>query len=153
MLEEKDIQAIGEIFDQRIKTSLDERIGEILDQKIKTHLDEKIGEVLVAVNEGFNGMQEQINGIHEQIGDIHEQIGDIHEQMGGMKEQINDLHEEMLKRPTRDEVFSWADRRIVDLEIAKDRHNFLHIKELKNLPSASEISRALVEQGVKDGLN
>lgn len=146
MLEEKDIQAIGEIFDQKIKTSLDERIGEILDQKIKTHLDEKIGEVLVAVNEGFNGMQEQINGIHEQIGDIHEQ-------MGGMKEQINDLHEEMLKRPTRDEVFSWTDRRIVDLEIAKDRHDFLHIKELKNLPSASEISRALVEQGVKDGLN
>lgn len=55
----------------------------------------------------------------------------------------------MAKRPTRDEVFGWADRRINDLEIAKDRHDFMHINELGKLPSPAEMNMALIERGFK----
>ncbi|MCG2690892.1 hypothetical protein L6249_02380, partial [Candidatus Parcubacteria bacterium] len=122
---------ITEKFDQKFKVQED-RITEKFDQKFKVQedritekferkMDEKIDEVLNAVNEGFTGMQGQ----------------------------FNELKNEMAKRPTKEEVFSWADRRIVDLELAKDRHDFMHIDELDKLPAQSEISKTLAERGFK----
>ncbi|MDP3043708.1 MAG: hypothetical protein Q8N21_04910 [bacterium] len=138
MLEEKYLQAIGILLDQKFKVQEDritekfkvqeDRITEKfkvqedrITEKFERKMDEKIDEVLNAVNEGFTGMQGQ----------------------------FNELKNEMAKRPTKEEVFSWADRRIVDLELAKDRHDFMHIDELDKLPAQSEISKTLAERGFK----
>jgi hypothetical protein len=102
-------------------------IGVLLDQKLKVQseqFDEKLGEVLSAVNDGFTEMQGQ----------------------------FNELKGEVAKRPTKDEVFGWADRRIVDLEIGKERHDYLHIDELDKLPPPAEINRTLIERGFKQKL-
>lgn len=105
MLEEKDLQSIGKLLDQRFKVQ-----------------EGKLDEVIGAVNDGFTEMQVEIDG----------------------------LVKEIKLRPTKAEIFGWADKRIVDLELAKDRHNFMHIDELGKLPSQPEISRILTERGFKE---
>jgi hypothetical protein len=122
MLEEKDLRAISALLKEELKTT---------ENRLTEQFDEKIAEVLSAVNEGFSGLQEQINEI---------------------KTDTTDLKDEMTKRPTRDEMFSWADRRITDLEIAKERHDYMHMKELKDLPTPAEINKTLIEQGFKQKL-
>lgn len=46
-------------------------------------------------------------------------------------------------------MFNWADNRFVDLELAKDMHDYLHINDLDKLPAPLEISQALIERGFK----
>jgi hypothetical protein len=100
-------------------------IGQLLDEKLKvnnkTLKDEIVAEIGAAVNAGFNDMEAKFEV----------------------------LQEEMAKRPTRNEIFDWADRRIDDLELRADRHDFLHINELDNLPPQGQISQALLERGFK----
>lgn len=98
-------------------------IGKLLDKQ-SDKFDEKFDDLLSVVNEGFTGIQEQ----------------------------ITELKEEMAKRPTKTEVFGWADKRLIDLEIRKERHDYLHINELDKLPSPSEINRTLIERGFKQKL-
>ncbi|MDO8667817.1 MAG: hypothetical protein Q7K35_01830 [bacterium] len=64
--------------------------------------------------------------------------------------RLGNLEREIKLRPTKTEMFGWADRRIVDLELRADRHDYLHINELEKLPPQPEISRALVERGLKE---
>lgn len=94
MLEQKDLQSIGELLDKKLEKGFDE--------------------MAVIVNKGFTDMQKEIE-----------------------------------LRPTKTEIFSWADRRIVDLELKAARHDYLHINELDKLPPQPEISRALIERGLK----
>ena len=105
---------------QAIGILLDQRF-KVQDKKFDKKLDQRFDEMISAVNDGFTGMQGEIDG----------------------------LKKEMTKRPTKAEIFGWADERIVDLELAKDRHDFMHLNELDKLPPQAEISRALAERGFK----
>ena len=122
MLEEKDLQAISALLKENNKTLKDEIVGD---------LDEKIAEVLIAVNETSASLETRLDSLEA---------------------KTDDLGDEMAKRPTKDEVFSWADRRIVDLEISVDEFKYLHPEELNKLPPRNEISRVLVERGFKQKL-
>lgn len=105
MLEQKDLQSIGELLDKK----LDERF------KIQgEEFEEKLEEMAALVNKGFTDMQKEIE-----------------------------------LRPTKKEIFEWADGRLLDLELRADRHDYLHIGELDKLPPPAEISRLLVEKGFK----
>jgi len=137
MLEEKDLQAIGTLLDQKLKENnqslkteifgeMDKRFGEV--NKELGSINDRFDEVLNMVNDGFSGLQVQVDEI---------------------KNDVSELKVEVAKRPTRDEVFNWADDRFIDLELAKDRHDFLHIDELDKLPAPIEISKALIERGFK----
>lgn len=120
MLDQRDLQSIGELLDKK----LDDRFKiqeEKFDKKLEKKIDEKFDDMAVLVNKGFTGVQEQIDG----------------------------LKKEIKLRPTKAEIFAWADKRIVELELAKDRHDYLHINELDKLPPQPEISRILAEKGFK----
>lgn len=130
MLEEKDLQSISVLLDQKLKISEDS-----LTKKFDAKLNEKIGEVLIVVNDGFTEMQGQFDELKSEV-----------------KADIAEVKADVAKRPTRNEVFGWADRRIVDLEIGKERHDYLHINELDKLPSPAEINRTLIERGFKQKL-
>lgn len=109
---------------QAIGQLLDEKLNErfkVQEEGFDKKLEEKFDEMGVLVNKGFTGVQEQING----------------------------LKKEIKLRPTKKEIFEWADERILSLELSADRHDYLHINELDKLPPQSEISRALAENGVK----
>ncbi|MDO8667702.1 MAG: hypothetical protein Q7K35_01230 [bacterium] len=127
MLEEKDLQSIGELIDKRLGVKLKEN-NKVLEDGIIKKFDKKFDEILGAVNDGFTGMQKEFDGL---------------------RGELNGVKEDIKLRPTKKEIFEWADRRIVDLELAKDRHDFMHINELGKLPPQPEISRALVERGFK----
>jgi hypothetical protein len=155
---DKDIQAIGVLLDNKLKTQTDrldkdiQAIGVLLDEKLKeqtVRFDGKLDDVLSAVNEGFTEMQGQFDSFRAELkGEMTELKGEMTE----LKGEMNEVKESVEKRPTRNEVFGWADTRIVDLEIAKERHDFLHIDELDKLPSPAEINKALIERGFKQKL-
>jgi hypothetical protein len=93
--------------------------------------DEIIAEIGQAFNESFSSLEGRFDTLEA---------------------KVDNLENEMAKRPTKDEVFGWADRRIVDLEIGKERHDYLHINELDKLPTPAEINKALIERGFKQRL-
>jgi len=112
MLEQKDLQSIGELLDKKLKTQKDEIVAEI-------------GEV---TGEAFS---------------------EVESKLIKLETKVDNLSKEMANRPTKTEIFDWADERIVDLELSTDRHDYLHINELDKLPPQPEISRALAERGLK----
>lgn len=64
------------------------------------------------------------------------------------QEMEEKIKKEFEKRPTKQELFDWADKRIYPLELDQDRLKFLHIKEWKKLPSQREITGKLAEEGL-----
>jgi hypothetical protein len=132
MLEERDIQAISVLLDEKLK------------ENNKTLKDEIISEIGENIKENNKTLKDEI------ISEIGETIG---EAFSNIEAKIDRLEEEIAKRPTRNEVFGWADRRIIDLEIGKERHDYLHIDELDKLPSPAEINRTLIERGFKQKLS
>ncbi|MFH1255465.1 MAG: hypothetical protein V1667_03280 [bacterium] len=109
--------------DRKFDEKFDEKF-QAQDRKFDEKLDKRFDEIIEIINEGFTGIQEQIDG----------------------------LKSEMAKRPTRNEIFRWADERIINLELARDRHDFMHINELGKLPSQAEISQALMDRGFKQNI-
>ncbi|MEI7498765.1 MAG: hypothetical protein WCK11_05840 [Candidatus Falkowbacteria bacterium] len=87
--------------------------------------------------------------LKEQSEQFDEKIAEV---LNAVNEGFSEVHEELTIRPTKDEMFSWADRRITDLEIGKERHDYLHIDELDKLPAPQEINRVLIERGFKQKL-
>jgi len=136
MLEEKDLKAIGVLLDQKL---------EINKREITAEFADKFDEVISIVNDGFSEMQVQFEDLKTEL-----------------KGDIENIKVELAKRPTKNEVFSWADRRLIDLEIAKERYDYLHIAkerydylhidELDKLPAPAEINRVLIERGFKQKL-
>ena len=96
MLEQKDLQSIGELLDKKLKTQKDEIVSEI-------------GE---AAGEAFS---------------------EVESKLGKLETKVDNLSKEMANRPTKTEISSWADRRIVDLELRADRYDYLHLNELDKL--------------------
>jgi len=129
----------------------------------KSLISEKFDDMFGYVNDGFTNVQVQLDDLKDELkkrptreevyGEMNSRFDDVlsivNEGFTGMQLQFDRLDNELAKRPTKEEIFSWADRRFVDLEIAKDRHDYLHIEELDKLPTPLEISKALVKKGFK----
>ena len=119
MLEQNDLQSIGELLDKKLKTQKDEIVAEM-------------GEV---TSEAFSGVESRLGMLESKVDKV--------------ETKVDNLSKEMADRPTKTEIFNWADRRVVDLALRADRHDYLHINELDKLPPQPEISRALAERGLK----
>jgi len=159
-MQQEDLQAIEKMLDRKFKDnndSLREEIKEssqslekLLDRKFKDNnellrkeikedmtlmKDDIIAEIGEVFNEAFTGLEGRIEVLEYKVDNI--------------EDKVDKLSEDVEKRPTRDEMFSWADNRFIDLELAKERHDFLHIDELDKLPAPIEINKALIERGFK----
>jgi len=133
MLEQKDLHSIGELLDKKLKTQ---------EESITKKFDNKLDEVLGAVNDGFTDMQKEFDGVKEELSGVKEELSGVKEELSGVKEEVK-------LRPTLKQIMNWGDKKIVELELKTDRHDYLHINELDKLPPQAEISRALVERGLK----
>ncbi len=167
MLEEKDLVAIKMLFDQsfaeNFKKAFDESFGPAFDKAFAPAFDKAFAPAFdKAFAPAFDkALEEKIIPLFDEVyayinkgfADIQKQFDDLYvfvnEGFDGVQAQLDGLKAEMAKRPTRDEIFAWTDRHIIELELAKDRHDYLHINELDKLPSQSEISQALMEKGYK----
>ncbi len=126
MLEQKDLQSIGELLDKK----LDERFN-VQEGKITQKFDEMVG----IVNDGFTEMQKGFDGLKEEF--------------NGVKGGLSGIKEDIKLRPTLNQIMSWGDKKIVELELRADRHDFMHIDKLDKLPPPAEINRSLIERGFK----
>ncbi len=118
MLEEKDLQAIGDL----IVNALTKNKKEILEV-----FEERNAELLEVINDGFSAVQEQSDE-HTETLKKHSEMLKKHSEKPNVQEV------EMAKRPTRDEIFRWGDTQIVDLQISKNKFEYLHADEIDKLP-------------------
>ena len=126
MLEEKDLQSIGEL----------------LDKKLKTQKDEIVAEIGSATSEAFSAVEAKIDGIQSDV------VG-LKSDVAGLKSEVVGLKKDIALRPTLNQIMSWGDKKIVELELDMDKVKYLHQKEFDKLPPPAEISRVLVERGLK----
>jgi hypothetical protein len=132
-------KAFAPAFDKAFAPAFDKAFAPAFDKALEEKIIPLFDEVYVYINKGFADIQKQFDDIY----------AFVNEGFTGVQAQLDELKVEMAKRPTRDEIFTWTDRHIIELELAKDRHDYLHINELDKLPSQSEISQALMEKGYK----
>jgi chromosome segregation ATPase len=148
MLDKQDLQAISQLLDERFE-SQDERFNKKLDQKFKENnkllKDEIVAEIGTAVNAGFNDLEAKICGLQEDVSGLKKDVS-------GLKKDVGWLKDEMAKRPTRNEIFGWADKRIDELELRADRMDYLHIEDLDKIPPQIEISKTLAARGLKTNI-
>ena len=64
------------------------------------------------------------------------------------KQEFDTVYEKIDRLPDINQIMSWADRQVVPVQRDNERLKFLHLDELKNLPSSLEISRRLIEEGL-----
>ncbi|MCX6800394.1 MAG: hypothetical protein NT091_04595 [Candidatus Falkowbacteria bacterium] len=122
----------------------------------RKHSDEQFAEVVSAVAEGFANERKHTDEqfanerkhSDEQFAEV---VSAVAEGFAGAQEQINECatKEDLVKCATKEDIVEWGDNRIIDLELARDRHDYLHINDLNSLPSQSKINKALIERGFK----
>ena len=110
-----------------LKNDLKE-ISNLLDQKFKENnkkifekMDEMEEKIMVSTQKEFNIFSKRFD-------------------------EINKILENKVDKNT---LLDWADNRILDLELDRDKAKFLHIEKWKNLPSAQKINNALIKEGIK----
>lgn len=108
-----------------------QQISNLLDQKFK---------------ENNKKIFKKINGVDEKVEKL---LTTVKEEFDKNTEQHNKINEELAKRPTKKEMFSWADKRIVDVELNMDKVKYIHLDEWEKLPPTFEISKTLVEHKLK----
>jgi hypothetical protein len=82
MLDKKDLQAVGELLDKKLKKN-NKALRDEMKENNKTLKDEIVAEIGGAVNAGFNAMQANFNEL---------------------KEDVEILKIQMSKRPTKKEI-------------------------------------------------
>lgn len=130
MLDNNDLLKISNLLEENNKKN-----NKLLKEEI-------VGEIVGAVNDGFTEMQKQLDGMEGKITGMDGKIG-------GMEGRLGKLQKDMELRPTLSQIMNWGDNKIVNLELRTDKLDYLHLKELDNLPPAPEISQALMEHGFK----
>lgn len=94
-----------------------------------------VEDLAIAVNKGFTAMDEKFEGVDEKF--------------EGINEKFKGINEKLDKKPDKSEIFAWGDKQVIPLGIDVDKLKYIHRHELKSLPDTYEISRALVEEGLK----
>ena len=59
------------------------------------------------------------------------------------------MKEELDKKPSKEDLFGWDDKRIEPIELDVDRLKYFHKDEWKKLPNQPEITAGLVKASVK----
>lgn len=117
----QDLQQISKLFGKKLDDKFKEN-NKILEQK----MDEKIDQLAEITSQSFTALEEKID------------------------KNFNEVKDELAKRPTKKEIFDWADNKTVELELDIKRVKYIHREEWKNLPSMSEISARLVEDNLNN---
>lgn len=134
------------------------QISDLLDEKLKENNKVIRNEINAAIEVMNKNLRISAEVIEKGIEAINKKQKDrividlreiIERAFDRIEARTNTVQEEVEKRPTKNEIFQWADKKIDDIDLKVDRLDYLHIKELKNLPAQYEISHALVEADLK----
>ena len=87
-----------------------------------------VEELAMAVNKGFSDMDKKFEV---------------------MDKKFDKVNKKLDNKPDTKEMFEWGDKQIIPLGLDVDKIKYIHRQEFKKLPSTYEISRALVEEGLK----
>lgn len=134
MLEQKDLQSIGNLIDEK------------LTKNNKVLKDEIADEITTVVNTAFNEFEGNIN---KRVDGLEGKIISLDEKVGELDKKVDELDKKVELRPTLEHIMNWGDKKIVSIELDMDKLKYLHLKEFKNLPPQPEISRVLAEDDLK----
>ena len=149
MLDEQDIQKISGLF-QEFEERFDKKFEEN-NVRIDKKFDERFAANNVLIDKKF---EENNRSLREEIAAEFESFAGImneafSEQEAKINKKFDEFKKELDKKPSKDDLFGWGDRKIEPLELDSDRTKYIHQDEWKNLPSQPEITARLVEVGLK----
>ena len=79
---------------------------------------------------------------------IKEKFDQNSEQHDKINKRLDKINKKLSKKPNKDHMFDWADKKIHNLELDMDNVKYIHRHEWKKLPAAYEIKKELVKNGM-----
>ena len=126
------------------------QIKQIVDESLDKKLDEKLDEKLGFVKNEIGTVKNEIGNVKNELLDsMKEEFDRNTEQHIQMNEKLDRIDQKLETKADETTLLDWADKRILRLESDRNKVKYLHIKEWKNLPSASKIKATLVREGIK----
>jgi hypothetical protein len=144
-MNQQDLQQISDLMDKKFEDNNKSLMGE-MGREMDKKFEDNNKSLEALMDKKFEDNNKKI---FKKIEDGNDEI------LRTMKEEFDEntlAHEEfkkeLAKRPSKEEVFSWSDKKLdkMDLDISKIK--YLHIGEWKGLPPQREVSRALFENEI-----
>ncbi|MEI7498545.1 MAG: hypothetical protein WCK11_04685 [Candidatus Falkowbacteria bacterium] len=133
-MQKEDLKQIADLLDKKFDEKLEQQ-----NKQIFSRIDEMEERIMTLTKQEFDTVYERLNTIEEKFDTIDESFEAVTQQFDRVEQQISAL-------PTTSQIFNWGDQQIVPMGRMLDKLKFLHIDELKNLPSNLEISQRLVDE-------
>ena len=129
-MQKRDLQQISSLLDQKLDQKFKEN-----NKKIEKIIDKKIDEVIVTSKAQF---------------DEHTRKFDEHtKRLNKMDENLAYIKEELEKKPTKEDLFGWADKQMTPVKLDVDKLKYIHRDAWQDLPDGGTVSRVLITKRIK----
>ncbi|MFH1523166.1 MAG: hypothetical protein ABIE43_05120 [Patescibacteria group bacterium] len=108
-----------------------------------------INDLSNSVNKFANIVTDLTRTVNKLAETVNNLVLSTKEAFDAVDKRFDAVDDELAKRPTKTEIFNWADKRIHNIELEVDRAKYIHADEWNKLPPQGDISRKLVEKGLK----
>ncbi len=141
------------------------QFSDLIDERLDLKLDQKLDEKLAnfATKDDFNGAREDLKGFatkedlkrfvtKDDLNESEEKIArsinsginiSLKEFEGKMNIKFDEINKELMKRPTKDEIFQKWDNNIDQIKCDVDGLKYMHRDQWKQLPNRATIKSAL----------
>jgi len=139
-MQQQNLQQISDLMDQKFEKN-NEKLKKDIVNEVGAITNQSFGEFEKKAEERFDKMDKRFDKMDKRFDKMDKRFDK-------MDKRFDKMDEELAKRPTKKEIFDWADKRIVNVELDMDKIKYLHRKEWKKLPRAYEIKKILIESGI-----
>ena len=142
-MQKNDLKQIKQIVDTSVKQIVDTSVKQIVDESLDEKLDKKFRENNKKIFKKIDGVKNKL------LDSMKEEFDDNTEQHNQLNKRFDKVDKTLESKADKSTLLDWADKRILGLELDRDRMKYLHIKEWKNLPSAHKINDTLIKEGLR----
>jgi uncharacterized protein YicC (UPF0701 family) len=139
-MQKSDLKQIKQVVDTSVKHAINTSVKQIIDESLDKKLDQKFKENNKKI---FKRIESKIDSAEERImTSTQKEFHDVNEKLDGIDKTLEN-------KADKSTLLNWADKRILNLELDRNKAKYFHIKEWKDLPSAQKINSTLIKEGVK----
>ncbi len=117
-MQQQNLRQISDLLDQKFEKN---------NKKIFKKIDDKIDELAIITKDEFDRVDKKFDK---------------------MDKRFDKMDKELEKKPDKSEISTWADNKIIPLQLDMDKTKYIHRNEWKKLPPAYEIKKTLIENGI-----
>ena len=147
----------------QISNLLDEKLGEnnkevffVMDKKFKEN-NKKIFEKIDGVSGKIDGVKKLLKKEFNWLGkstkkgfdEVDKGFNKVDKGFNKVDKGFDRIDKTLDKKADKSTLLNWADNRILELALDRDKVKYLHVKEWKKLPSIREINNVLIKEKLR----